>query len=383
MSQFDSILSSMKNEAYPAKKQLLEYTLHIVQNIQKSQKNLDQKDKTSILEYAYSEVDAFLLAIPNALSYKEKDLIFACEDLVLGLIMHLCPNPSEIPQNVLAKIRLLVETVAKERYIETTLDNAFKQETITDADISHLLSLVDQTEDEYQKGMLYTGLVHYKEDISKLSADAKARITTHLTVELKRYLNHNQLTTDCINNLELIADISRYFSDGMIICLLQEVLKLGYNNINYYATDTLLSLEQNVPIETIVSLANNLEYANLTYALLIKFGKQNLFPKECSTPEYLAKSDMVHWLMYPTELGKEPDEIEYIGKITYLFKKEVYYVFKYRSDSETLDDNLRNKWLIGWSSEDGGTFSNFDEYAHFEKETIDATLKNIKKKVIG
>ena len=92
---------------------------------------------------------------------------------------------------------------------------------------------------------------------------------------------------------------------------------------------------------------------------------------------------MVHWLMYPTELGKEPDEIEYIGKITYLFKKEVYYVFKYRSNSDTLDDNLKNKWLIGWSSEDGGTFSNFDEYALYEKNTIDATLKNIKKKLIG
>lgn len=383
MSQFDSILSSMRNEAYPTKKQLLEYTLRIVQNIQESKKPLEQDDKTAMLEYAYSEVDAFLLAIPNALSYKEKDLIFACEDLVLGLIMHLCPTPSEIPQAVLAKIKMLVETVAKERYIETSLDNLFKTDTITAADVVHVLTLVDQTEDEYQKGMLYTGLVHYKEEISKLSDDAKALITAHLIAELKRYLNHDQLTGDCVNNLELIADVSRHFADGTIIGLLQEVLKQGYDNINYYATDTLLSLDQSIPAEIIVSLANNLEYANLTHALLVKFGKQNLFPKECSTPEYLAKSDMVHWLMYPTELGKEPDEIEYVGKITYLFKKEVYYVFKYRSNSDTLDENLKNKWLIGWSSEDGGTFSNFDEYALFEKATLDATLKNIKKKLIG
>lgn len=383
MSQFDSVLSSMKNEAYPTKKQLLEYTLRIVQNIQKNKKALDQDDKTAILEYAYSEVDAFLLAIPNALSYKEKDLIFACEDLVLGLIMHLCPTPSEIPQDVLAKINMLVETVAKERYIETALDNLFKQDLIGEIEVTHLLSLVNQTEDEYQKGMLYSGLVHYKEEISKFSDDAKALITFHLTVELKRYLSRDQLTTDCVNNLELIADICRHFADGAIIGLLQEVLKQGYNNINYYATDTLLSLGQNVPTEIIVALAHNLEYANLTYGLLTKFDKQDLFPKECSTPEYLAKSDIVHWLMYPTELGKEPDEIEYIGKITYLFKKEVYYVFKYRSNSDTLDDNLKNKWLIGWSSKDGGTFSNFDEYALYEKATIDATLKNIKKKLIG
>lgn len=383
MSAFDSIISSMKNEPYSTKKQLLEYTLRMVQNIQKSKKPLVSEDKAALLAYAFSEVEAFLLDIPNAASYKEKDLIFVCEDLILGLIMHLCPTSAEIPQDVLAKIQLLVETVAKERYIETALDNLFKQELIEEAAVSHLLSLVAQSDDEYQKGMLYTGLVHYKEEISKFSDDAKALITAHLTAELKRYLNHDQLTTDCVNNLELIADVCRYFADSTIIEFLQEVLKQGYNNINYYATDTLLSLGQNVPTATIVALAENLEYANLTYGLLVKHGKQNLFPNAYSTPEHLAKSDMVHWLMYPTELGKEPDEIEYIGKVTYLFKKDVYYVFKYRSNSDTLGDNLKNKWLIGWSSEDGGTFSNFDEYALYEKNTIDATLKNIKKKLIG
>lgn len=383
MSQFDSILSSIKNESYLSKKQLLEYMLRIVRNIQKNNKPLEQDDKTAILEYAYGEVDALLAAIPNTASYKEKDLIFACEDLVLGLIMHLCPTPSEISPEVQTRINMLVETVAKERYIETSLESLFKQKTIEESEVSKLLSLVNQTNDEYQKGVFYAGLDHYKGQISKISDAAKAQITAHLTVELKRYLNQDRLTDDDVNNLELIADISRYFADGEIIGLLQEVLKKGYNNINYYAAVTLFYLRESVPTETIVSLANNLEYANLTYALLVNYGKQNLFPKECSTPEYLAKSDMVRWLTYPTELGKEPDEIEYIGKITYLFKKEVYYVFKYRSDSDTLDENLRNKWLIGWSSEDGGTFSNFDEYALFEKATINATLKNIKKKLIG
>lgn len=383
MSQFDSILLSMKNESYSTKKQLLEYTLRVIQSIQNDKKTLDQSDKTTILEYAYSEVDAFLAAISNAVSYKEKDLIFACEDLLLGLIMHLCPIPSDIPQDSLEKINLLVETVAKERYIESSLDNIFEQATISEADIRHLLSLVGQTDDEYQKGMLYNGLIHYKEELSKLFDDAKALVITHLTMELKRYLNQDQLDIDCINNLELIADISRFFANDTVIELLHEVLKLGYNNVNYYATDTLLSLGQNIPTDIIISLAQNLEYANLTYASLVKFGKQGCFPKEYSTPEYLAKSDMVRWLVYPTELGKAPDKIEYIGKISYLFKKEVYYVFKYCSASDTLDDNLKNKWLIGWSSEDGGAFSNFDEYALFEKATIDATLKNIKKRLIG
>ena len=285
MSSFDSIIASMKCEPYSEKKQLLEYTLSMIQSIQRSNKPLASEDKAALLKYAFSEVEAFLGDIPNAASYKEKDLIFVCEDLILGLIMHLCPASADIPQDAFAKIKLLVETVAKERYIETTLDNLFTQELIGEAEVSHLLSLVAQTDDEYQKGMLYNGLVHYKEELAKFSENAKAPITAHLTAELKRYLDQDQLTADCVNNLELMADVCRYFADGTIVGLLQEVLKRGYNNINYYAADTLLSLEQNVPPEIIVALAQNLEYANLTYALLIKYGKENLFPKECSAPE--------------------------------------------------------------------------------------------------
>ena len=147
--------------------------------------------------------------------------------------------------------------------------------------------------------------------------------------------------------------------------------------------ESLLALNQEVPQNAIDALAGDLVHAQLIHSTLARFGKEALFPAGLNNPEYLAKSDLVHWLTYPTELGKAPDEIEYIGKITYLFKREVYHVFKYRSDSETLGDDLRGKWLIGWSSADGGTFSNFDEFKKFDLGNPDKTLKNIKKKLIG
>ena len=82
-------------------------------------------------------------------------------------------------------------------------------------------------------------------------------------------------------------------------------------------------------------------------------------------------------------MGCIPDEIEYVGKISYLFNKEVFQIFKYRSASENLNEELRNRWLIGWSSHRDGTFSNFDPYDEYEKETVEKTLKNIKRKLIG
>ena len=219
--------------------------------------------------------------------------------------------------------------------------------------------------------------------LSKLSGEAKARIAAYLAEELRRYLALSLRTQEHINNLELAADVCKHFANEEILSLLSEVLGFGYGNVNYYAAETLLAAGKELPREAIVSLAKDLGYADLTYRLLGKYGKQALFPEECRTAEYLAKSDMVHWLLYPTELGKAPDEIEYVGKVTYLFKKDVYYVFRFRSDSDTLGEEKKNKWLIGWSSEDGGTFSNFDEYALYEKGTVEATLKNIKKKLIG
>ena len=166
MSQIHSVLSAMKNETYSSKKQLLEYLLRMIENAQKAKNPLDPTDKAAILTYTYGEVDALLSAIPTAASYREKDLLFTCKDLVLGLMMQLCPSPAELPQEVLAKIKMLVAAVSKEQYIERTLDGIFQQETIGEAEVNHLLSLVGQTEDEYQKGTLYNGLLHYKEEKS-------------------------------------------------------------------------------------------------------------------------------------------------------------------------------------------------------------------------
>ena len=61
----------------------------------------------------------------------------------------------------------------------------------------------------------------------------------------------------------------------------------------------------------------------------------------------------------------------------------MFYVFKYRSDSDTLDEEKKHKWLVGWSSDEGGTFSEFEELAQFEKNTPEKTLKALKKRIVG
>ncbi len=378
MSKFDEMIDTIKTSDFQEKKQFLQY---LVQMVERAGHQLVREDKDALLEYAYWEVENLRRAIPETESYKEKDHMFLCEDLLLGLVMGLCKSPSQIPQDKMLKINALAEMVKKERYIENTLDDVFAQSVITETDINRVLYWARQTTDEYQKGKLFEGLVHYQKDFSKLDSGANQVIAAYIASEMDRLMALN--CEDAWNVLELIADVCKYFIDENIITALIKLMQLGRNHINLYALDTLCGMGLDVPQPVIESLARDLEYAYMAYHILKRQGKTALFPAECATEEYLAKSDLVHWLSFPTELGKAPDAIEYIGKVKYLFKKEVFYVFKYRSDSENLNEEQKNKWLIGWSSDEGGTFSNFDEFAPFEQETTEKTLKMIKKKLIG
>lgn len=378
MSKFNEMIAQMKSVDYAEKRQFLQY---LAQMAERAKHQFSTEDKTALLNYAYEEAEAMLRAIPEAGTYREKDLIFECEDFLMGLIMHLTGSASNLPEDKLIKLKALAELVNKERIIETTLDEIFAQPSVSETDINRLLYWVRSSTDEYRKAKLFMGLAHYSRDISKLNEGAKQILTEHIVSELNRLMKLE--TTDAWNTLELLADVSKHFGDNRVTAALTQLLALNRNHINFYAVDSLYTLEANVPQQVIDALARDLEYANLTYGVLQQHGKAALFPAECATEEYLAKSDLVHWLTYPTELGKAPDEIVYLGRIKQLFKKEVFHVFKFRSCSDTLEDSQKNKWLIGWSSNEGGTFSNFDAFAPFEKEPVEKALKLIKKRIIG
>ena len=380
MSQFDELIDKAETVDLTERKQFVHYLLNVVQQ---SGKKLSNAEKNAILEFAYRQIDVYLAAIPAASCYREKDEIFEQEDMVLGIIMTLCPSPGDLPPEKLMKIQALTKIVEEERKIETTLDNIFTKDAIQESDINSLLYWVKQTGDEYQRAVIYSGLLHYRDRVRLFTEGAKHKLSGHLHSEMRRILDMDEISGDPLNALEMLADVCKLFPCEDTPALLMNLLCLRNNQISFYAVESLLFLRQDVPAWAIEELANDLVRANLVYGTLEHFKKTDLFPSELKNEEYLAKSDLVHWLTYPTELGQAPDEIEYIGKIKYLFKKDVYHVFKFRSGSETLGDDLKDKWLIGWASKDGGTFSNFDEFEKFDLGSADKTLKNIKKKLIG
>lgn len=376
MATFSSIITNIKNlDNFNEKSSFLTVIINALQS-QKSK--ITKEDRKELSDFAFEEIKGLIDLIPTIQTYKEKDEIFGYEDSLLGIIMMCHASPAEINPTNINDINTLIEIVNKERFVENAIDNIFKNRQNDKVTVEQLFCAVLPLKDEFQKGQVYQGLLHYQDCINQLPLDSKKLFADYICAEIKRYLE-SSIDDDVANNLEFACDVAKYFINDAIISLLNDVLKLGKNHISYYAVSSLLSANQSVPSSIIVSLANDIEYADMLYSLLKRYGLVALFPTELSTPEYLAKSNMVHWLIYPTELGKLPDRIEYIGKVK---KKEEYYIFRYTSDSDNLGEDLKGKWLIGWSSDEGGTFSNFDLYSDFEQKTVEKTLKNIKKKLL-
>ncbi|MBO5147296.1 MAG: hypothetical protein J6C24_01360 [Clostridia bacterium] len=350
----------------------------ILNSFQDKKAKIIIEDKKELAAFAFEEISKLIELIPTLQTYKEKDEAFGYKDALLGIVMMCYSSPAEIDEMNLNNIKTLMALVDKESFVENAIDNIFKNNQNDKETVNQLLASVIPLKDEFQKGQIYQGLLHYQDGISKLPLDSKMLFADYISSELKRYLD-TPLDDTIVNNLEFACDVAKYFINDTIISLLNDILKLEQNNVSFYAVATLLNADQTVPSNVIESLANDIVYANMTYGILKQYGLQSLFPAELSNSEYLAKSDLVHWLTYPTELGKKPDQIEYLGKVK---KKEEYYIFRYMSDSDNLEDDRKNQWLIGWSNDEGGTFSDFDLYSVFEKETVEKTLKNIKKRLL-
>lgn len=377
MSQITEMLDSVKNtDKYSEHANLLSY----IGNIVLKTNSLSRADLEYIVRFSVGEMRRLLTVIPTVAEYKQKDEIFNYEDKLLMLYTLAGKKADCATDDDIEVIQELVSLVSAECTIETAVDKLFKQNAISKSDIDNVIETVKPITDEYRRGKFLQGLNEYKDGIKKLSPEAQAELAEYLADEAERLIPIAQPNSDEMVELEYLADVCKHCITDRLLDLLERAVQSCADNVRYYALETLLNNNRTVTESIVKPLAEDLEYAELTYSLLCKHGKQALFPAELNNTEYLAKSDMVHWLVYPTELGKKPDDIQLLGSGK--VKKEVYYVFKYKSDSDNLSDDCVNEWLIGWSSPDGGTFSNFDLLRDYEKKTVEKTVKHIIKKLI-
>jgi len=375
LNQILSEISSSKD--YDEKNQMLTLLLTAIKAKRFKPK---KQEKEVISDFAFSEIKNIISAVKATSGYRAKSLIFRYGDTFYYVIMAIHSSPAELSPEKIALTKELASLMEQELYLENRMEAIFEQEIISVADVDDLLVRLSQTRDEYEKGLFYAGLLHYRDKLANLLETSKRTIADYMEKEMARYISSYGSDEEISHALEALCDACAYFLNDSITALLYKALELGENNVSMFAARTLLGAGKEVPSDTVAALANDLVYADGFYSVLESAGKEALFPKELANEVYLAKSDLVHWLTYPTELGKAPNEIEYIGKAE--LKDENFFIFKFKSDSDTLGDDLKDKWLIGWSGNEGGTFSNFDEYEKFDKGTPEKTVKYIKKKLL-
>lgn len=114
-------------------------------------------------------------------------------------------------------------------------------------------------------------------------------------------------------------------------------------------------------------------------------GELERHPVKYGTQSALAESDMVRWLIYPTELARAPDEIEEIAVLPLRTSDGIADLYVYRFRTFEPHWAAEKGWMVGWSgpflrSEQpttcglGRTFSQFEA---FDPETIDDYLAGL------
>ena len=150
--------------------------------------------------------------------------------------------------------------------------------------------------------------------------EMKERIICATKRKLKDILNY--LKTQNINplvydDLEVIIDMSCYLNDTEISEIIDEIDRLGKNGnadifiIKYKAINNMKIYDEKLNM-----LKQDSERLWLLYSIMEKLNINSIYLNDVSQ-ESIAKSNMIRWLNYPTELGSNPDKIELLGEFIY------------------------------------------------------------------
>lgn len=181
---------------------------------------------------------------------------------------------------------------------------------------------------------------------------------------------------------ETLLDLFGYLAAERVEKPLRDALTFKDPRLKHFALVSLLRLGKEVRKSDVEDVARHPDTRNWLHDALKKFGKTALFPAAYRTQKAFAESNMVDWLVYPTELGRVPDEIELMKVVPIDTGLQGgiydYYVFRFRTKPPHWA--AEKGWLAGVSGPFlrgiepttealGETFSSFEKW---ESKTPDA-----------
>lgn len=376
MLKFESLLKEMqKYTSYDDNAAFMGNLANIVEN---PKYQFSSEDWNYLVNFLIKEMQKLSEIIPRENVYKERfEMLNYCNELVYtfrAIIKRKVPIDQNLTDIEKKFEEFFHDTFAFELFMEKTICSI----PVKKEPLDKIIENVKAANDEFQRSVFYLMLERQKQNFKNYSTEARKSLTAFLEEDIERLLTVTD-NKDALTSLEYAADICNYFMNDRLTELLQRIIEIPDTNVQFFALTTLINYGNPVNKEYIKSVAEDLFFAESLYLNLEKAGKLDLFPAELRTPEYIAKSNMAHWLAHPNEINEIPKEITFIGKVEDEY--ENYYVFKFKTDSKNLPENLRNFDLIGWAGDEGNTFSEFKKFSDYDKGKPEKTLKYIKKKI--
>jgi hypothetical protein len=139
------------------------------------------------------------------------------------------------------------------------------------------------------------------------------------------------------------------------------------------------------PSAALVEAASRPASRNFLYWKLVERGRADLFPAEFRTPEKVAESALVGWLMHPNELAAEPSEIELVRKVEVREGDTTGHSFLFRFRSAPGHWAADHGWMAGtvgpyWQDEPeiGAQAHPFSELMAFDKKSEEEHVEFLK-----
>jgi hypothetical protein len=107
-----------------------------------------------------------------------------------------------------------------------------------------------------------------------------------------------------------LCDLAGWLSDTSFEAELLRATRLSDPWPTLFATIALLRLGRAVDDASIARVASSNETRAIMFSQMDQLGRLSRFPIAQASLDAMAAADMVNWLKFPTELGREPDQLE-------------------------------------------------------------------------
>jgi hypothetical protein len=210
-------------------------------------------------------------------------------------------------------------------------------------EVHHVYELIDKC----QAG----GLVNFDDHPTFVAlCVARAESALHLLnsqpVVESRIVNSNKEVGRATTHLEWSLDSFAAMQHPAIAALIERAIDCPIGMIRLFAVTTALARGMHVSGTTLDEIASLPPLRHRLWRLLDYRGLLDRFPHRYSNGEKLAEANMVHWLEFPTEMGKPPEQIELLHCEDLLvdLKPSKAYFFKFRHS-----DFCDGDWYVGFA----------------------------------